>query len=326
MIWSLQILRFIAAALVVYMHASQYARLATGSHGTIPPNITAIGTVGVDIFFVLSGVVIAKTAPGLTPINFAWRRIRRIMPIYLVCSIPAFLIAFPHGITWRELLASLLLWPATDVMTQPLLPVAWTLCFEMLFYVAAAISLIDRRLMYALLTLYVAAFALRPYGAFFQFVGNPLVIEFLMGVVIAGAPRNRYGILAVPLGFLGLIAASFWATPPSVEPLDFLTGAQSDERLLAFGMPAALIVYGTMHIKARPSVWTDLGDASYSIYLVHLTVLTALLALWRHVEATNAVITFVGMVASLIVAWYVHDLVERPLLRALPKALDRRRA
>src|SRR6266550_3905557 len=90
MIWSLQILRFIAALMVVYVHASQTAFAVTGSIGIIPHDIAVMGHAGVDIFFVLSGVVIAKTAPGVSAAQFAWRRIRRILPIYfaalVVCS------------------------------------------------------------------------------------------------------------------------------------------------------------------------------------------------------------------------------------------------
>ena len=51
-------------------------------------------------------------------------------------------------------------------------------------------------------------------------------------------------------------------------------------RVALFGIPAALIVYGTMQIKARPSVWTYLGDASYTLDLVHTFALAPLLVLW----------------------------------------------
>jgi hypothetical protein len=53
--------------MVVYVHAAQTAFDATGSVGLVPYKIVGLGLTGVDIFFVISGVVIAKTAPGLTP-------------------------------------------------------------------------------------------------------------------------------------------------------------------------------------------------------------------------------------------------------------------
>lgn len=322
MIWSLQTLRFIAAMLVVYMHASNMAQLATGSHGLIPARITSLGSVGVDLFFILSGVVMARTAPKLSAGEFVWRRIRRIVPIYLFCSIPAYLVAAPYGITWRDLLASLLLWPATDVMTQPLLPVAWTLCYEMLFYMAVAIALIDRRLVYVLLACYAAAMALRPLGPVFQFVGNPLVIEFLFGVLIARIPLVWFGTALIPIAVAAIFMSAFVTDKPSFEPVDYLIGDRNWQRLIAFGIPSALIVYGTMHIKAKPSVWTYLGEASYSIYLVHITVVTGLGMLWQSISVPHPVIVIVGITASLLLAWRVHELIELPMLRALPPRLS----
>jgi hypothetical protein len=50
MIWSLQVLRFLAALMVVYVHAAQIAFVATTSSGFIPHNIAIMGRAGVDIF------------------------------------------------------------------------------------------------------------------------------------------------------------------------------------------------------------------------------------------------------------------------------------
>ncbi len=73
-------------------------------------------------------------------------------------------------------------------MTLPLVPVAWTLCYEALFYAAAAFVLADRRWLFPVLGLFVASMALRQHGAVFQFLGNPLIIEFLFGVALPMRP------------------------------------------------------------------------------------------------------------------------------------------
>jgi hypothetical protein len=49
MIWSLQILRFIAALMVVYTHAAQIALADTGSPGILPLDLVVMGRSGVDI-------------------------------------------------------------------------------------------------------------------------------------------------------------------------------------------------------------------------------------------------------------------------------------
>ena len=75
-------------------------------------------------------------------------------------------------------------------MTAPLLAVAWPLSFGMLFYGGTALVLLDRRWLYALPFAYAVAFLLRPWGPIFEFLGNPIMIEFLFGVLIAQLPRR----------------------------------------------------------------------------------------------------------------------------------------
>lgn len=317
LIWSLQSLRFVAALMVVYVHAAQTALAATGSTGLLPPQLAAIGLSGVDIFFVLSGVVIAKTARGLTWREFAWKRLRRIVPIYYIVCIPVLFMAVRVGFGWRDFMATFLLWPATDVITAPMLPVAWTLCFEALFYSAAAFVLADRRWAWLLMLIYTVALVLRPYGPLFQFLGNPIILEFLMGVGIAFLPGRKAGMWGIPVGVLALLATGLSGIAPTGETNSFLAGEGAFQRVLVLGVPAALIVYGTMQIRVGESVWTYLGDGSYTLYLVHSLVITALSVVWLRFRLPADVIILIGMGASVLLAWRIHERVERPLLRIL---------
>ncbi len=322
MIWSLQVLRFIAALMVVYVHSAQTALAVNGSIGTIPLDLAIMGRAGVDIFFVLSGVVIAKTAPGMTSAQFAWRRIRRIMPIYLVACVLILPIAIKViGFGWRDALSTFLLWPATDVMTKPLLPVAWTLSFEMLFYFSTALVLYNRRWLYVLGGLYCLAFALRPFSPVFQFLGNPLVVEFLFGVAISRLPMWRGAVFGIPLGFAALAASGFLHIAPNGESIDFLTGQGNIQRVFVYGLPSALIVYGFAQLSARESVWTYLGDASYSLYLFHPFSQMPLHALWLIYPIQSDLIVIIEMFASVLLAWRVHALIEMPILRAIPASI-----
>ena len=173
-IWSLQTLRFAAATMVVYFHAANAAFFATGSYGLLPPSFHAVGATGVDIFFVLSGVIITRTASRLSWREFAWRRFRRIAPMYFIMAAYAVLRATNDKFGWRDVLANALLWPATDQITWPALPPAWSLCFEVLFYAAVTAVLLNPRLIYVVVGMFGVATMLQKYGAIFQFVGSPV--------------------------------------------------------------------------------------------------------------------------------------------------------
>jgi exopolysaccharide production protein ExoZ len=307
--------------MVVYLHMGESAHGVTGSIGIIPHSLVVVGRAGVDIFFVLSGVVIAKTAPGMTPENFLWRRVRRILPIYYVATLLLIAIA-NHDMNWRVLLSTFLLWPATDVMVAPLLPVAWSLAFEMLFYLSATLVLLDRRWLWALGGCYVLAFSLRSFSPVFQFLGNPIIIEFLFGVVISQLPGRRWAIWGIPVGFAALIAAGPLGLWPQGLALEFLIGQDSLQRVFVYGLPSALIVYGVMQIKAGESVWSYLGDASYSIYLFHTFVVILMFAF---PPFRPELLVLVGMAVSVFFAWRIHELIEKPILRAIPTLKDRSR-
>ena len=319
MIWSLQSLRFVAALMVVYIHAAQVARAATGANGLLPPEFQIAGQSGVDIFFVISGVIIARTAKGLTWQEFGWKRFRRIIPIYFIVCIFATLISLRNGshVEWRELAATFLLWPATDIMTVPLLPVAWTLCFEALFYVAAALVIADRRWLAPILLTFGISVVLRGQGPIFQFLGNPLIFEFLLGVAVANAPATRQAIWFIPAGAIALIVAGFTGAAPMGNTMSYLLGEGGFQRVLVYGVPAALIVYGTMQIASRESAWTRQGDASYSLYLTHSLLMPTLLALWKLVPLPADLVILITAAASVLFGWRIHLAIEKPVTRWL---------
>ena len=321
MIWPLQILRLVAALMVVYIHAAQIARAATASNGLLPPEFQIAGLSGVDIFFVISGVILARTAKGQTWQEFGWKRFRRIIPIYFIVCIFVMLISLRNGsrVEWRELAATFLLWPATDVMTVPLLPVAWTLCFEALFYVAAALVIADRRWLGPILLTFGAAIALRTQGPVFQFLGNPLMFEFLLGIAVAYAPALRQAIWLIAVGVIALVAAGFMGTAPTGSTLNNLMGDGGFQRVLVYGVPAALVVYGTMQITAGESDWTRQGDASYSLYLTHPLLMPTLLAMWKLVPLQADLVILVTAAASVFFGWRIHLAIEKPVIAWLTR-------
>lgn len=74
-----------------------------------------------------------------------------------------------------------------------------------------------------------------------------------------------------------------------------------------------------MQIQTARSVWTYLGDASYALYLVHTFVVTPLQALWMKFPIPADAIIAIGLTASVLFAWRVHELIEKPILSRLAR-------
>jgi peptidoglycan/LPS O-acetylase OafA/YrhL len=139
--YGLDLMRFVAAWLVVFYHFGQFDWKYPSAHP--PPNevafpflhrMTAIGSVGVEIFFLISGFVIAGSAVGQTPSQFALRRAIRILPALWVCSTLSFIVRASTGEPISTLTVALL----KSVILSPRGPyidgVVWTLVVEAVFY------------------------------------------------------------------------------------------------------------------------------------------------------------------------------------------------
>jgi len=131
-VYGADMLRFAAAILVALFHLTWLNESTS---------MTAwYGWIGVEIFFVLSGFVIARSASNTTPARFVKSRILRLYPAAWVCTIISFLVVvfYVRGISglsfglFARLAASLMLSP-----TGPFIASAyWTLPIEIVFYAA----------------------------------------------------------------------------------------------------------------------------------------------------------------------------------------------
>jgi peptidoglycan/LPS O-acetylase OafA/YrhL len=329
---SLQILRFIAASLVVWTHA-----LSAGIHPLFPkkyPSSDQLGAFGVDIFFVLSGAIIYRSAfdsSHRTPLGFMHRRLMRIVPLYWVAT----LLLLPLGsfTDWPNspfsLLTTLTFWPAWGHLHIPILDVGWTLCFEILFYVSTALLLWRRNLFSALIMVYLICWFLREATGWtvFCFIGNPIMLEFLAGVAIMAIwPVERtpwwFAAILVCISILWIISL----IPPTdfSEPMRTVDGSYALWRVALWGTPAAFALVAALALDPylrspwlRPFVF--LGDASYSIYLIHLPVIETAARLLRHsgllVPPSAAMVLFV--IVGLGGGVLVYNFVELPLLGSL---------
>jgi exopolysaccharide production protein ExoZ len=318
---SIQALRGVAALLVVVFHA--------GLRVDFTQTTFRIGNSGVDIFFVISGFVMwtvtarRPTRPGV----FLRHRFIRLIPLYwlftLVTVAAWFIVpsAFPRmHPTLGHYLLSLAFIPHVSPdngMIMPVLGQGWTLNFELFFYLlfAAVLSLPQLRrfatIGLILLALPVIGFLVQTPAVPVTSLLSPLLVEFLGGIVIARLVIDGvrldpvWTLICVATGVVLLLCA---APPPDDD------GA----RLLQYGLPAFLIVGGTVAAEINGNVrigalprW--LGDASYSIYLSHTFVISALGKVWPHWTPDWAFLVAAAVCAALV-GCAVYLLIERPML------------
>lgn len=290
---SIQVLRAVAAMLVVLHHVVAFP----------------IGAAGVDIFFVVSGFIIASVGPGDSPGRFLAKRAARIYPLYWLCQSPYFL----HAAVTSQL-SSKLVWTSLTLVSlggvsRPVLGVGWTLIFEIFFYLAAAASIAIRDYK-PILAAFLLLFLLNNIepNAVFGFLGHPLMLEFLAGALIVRLPRSRRFALA-GVAVAAVIIALAWNHD---LPWGWVYEQSAHElyRFFYWGLPAMLIVYAAVafeHFFAgiRWTPFVVLGDASYALYLTFTLILS--LGLWWPLT----------LLVSLAVALGVHFWIERPLVAAV---------
>jgi exopolysaccharide production protein ExoZ len=296
---SVQVLRAIAACAVVVLHAVPDVHAPVGGAG--------YGAGGVDLFFVISGLIMANVSQGRTAGEFLRDRLWRIYPLWWVAVLP-WLFFLPRG--WPFVASSLTLWPIYgSEYYVPVLKVGWTLSFELLFYLGMTLAIATRAAVPLALYALLLVAALTTNSALAHFLGNPMALEFLMGVAVARLPRRTALGLLIPLG-LALLAM----TAPTTGDVESTFGPQfALSRALQWGIPAALILWGALSLEPLFehrlfNLPVAIGDASYSVYLFHPLVAYGLAFVWP-----------VRLLLAVAAGWAMHLLVERRIMAARRK-------
>jgi exopolysaccharide production protein ExoZ len=317
---SLQVLRFAAVTGVIALHAWQILGKTGPKHLGL---IGEFGPAGVDMFFVLSGFIITSVSRGKSAGDFLRRRLTRILPLYWFLTVAMMIIQLAVGtFDPHRMLASFLFVPTLG--NGPYILTGWTLCFEILFYLCFAFTLFRPKLMVPLvIALYLAAAAAREFygGALLQFVGSPLILEFLGGCLIAILPRSR-GLMWLSatcvIGWSIMIIAKGYEAG-AYQPV--YSGDAVWLRVFMWGTPAFLLVYFLVQVRLTGRAWKRLsyfGDASYSAYLVHDFILILLVMVSG--IAPPGVATLLAIIFCWWIAVVVHEGIEKPLLKIFRSA------
>ena len=313
---SLTGVRAVAALLVVATHAAYTTGKYTHGYAGL---LFSRMEMGVPIFFVLSGYLlfgpwvkaVAAGAPWPSVRRYAWHRVRRIMPAYVITVLVAYLIyhfreAGPNpGQGWYGLFRNLTL---TQIYTDAYmfsylhqgLTQMWSLAVEVAFYVALPImaylllvvvcrrrwrpvpllaGLVGLTLISPAWMVYVHTATHLPDGARLWLPGY--LAWFTGGMiltVLAAMGVRCYWFIAAPLAVVCYFIAS---TPVAGEPTTSPSGlAQAVVKTLFYMAIATLVVappalgdqgWYERFLASRPMVW--LGEISYEIFLVHLVLM-----------------------------------------------------
>lgn len=340
--------RAAAALLVTAYHVEGLCQKYFSGYGL--DNIARGGYAAVDYFFVLSGFIIAIThhadsgrAGALKP--FLFKRALRILPMYwlVIAVMTAAFLAMPQwggSVEWtpRALLADFLLMP---VGLPQILPPAWTLQRELIFYLLFGVLIAKPHFGRWLFALWQGGIAVNvlfdffPHATLSDIFFGPHNLGFAGGMLVArlcasgNAPKSvdRLALWAGAVMFILLMGLDWYLGRDTAGISDNFTYRGGT---LLYTGAAMLMIYGLVRAEQQgrirlPLWWSTLGGASYLMYLLHeplSSLLTKImLAHWfpLHVPAFAAFCVFLA--ATLGVSVFLHQRFEKPLLQALARRL-----
>ncbi|MFF2863698.1 acyltransferase family protein [Streptomyces rubiginosohelvolus] len=349
---SLTGLRFIAAALVFFFHASL---VFISMNPFADPGVadgfrwlfSKAGWMGVSFFFVLSGFVLTWSArPQDTLTGFWRRRLLKVFPNHIATWALAMLLFAGAAVPAEVWLPNLLLvhsWFPDPAVHLSLNAPAWSLCSELLFYAlfpflirpvlrirkqalwAWAAAMVAGMLAVQLVTDFLAPASPPAPGTdvsvwqfWFGYNFPPVrMFEFVLGMILARmvAADVLPRIRVLPAALLCVAGYAAALAVPFLYGLNLMTV-----------LPIALLIAAVARtdidgapttLRSRPMQW--LGEVSFGFYLAQQIVLsfvrTTLMDHRTYPTGTGIAILVVEFAGSLLLGWLLLTCVERPVMR-----------
>ena len=314
---------------------------ARGYFGVEAADWSTFGSRGVDVFFVISGFIMAFVTQRYQPDVSRWPQVRdflvkrviRVVPLYWIALAIAARYLIANGQIDADLLKDFAFIPRWlgDDRTQPfpyLIP-GWTINYEMFFYLTFGVCMMLGRFRYVVLfgfftTLLVAGLSHQSDNVYWGFYTQFILSEFLLGILlfhlVSNTTRSFHPLIylsALVGGTVGLVLAN-----------DVL------QNHYLFGIMSAILLWGALNLlQDRSNQFLLLvGYASYSIYIFHSVILEYGARLIRKTGLTEPepVTIFVVLASQLllvlVLSIFLHKMVEKPLVSMGQRLLLRKGA
>lgn len=338
---SIQALRGFAAMLVVLFHYR--FEFDSALHG-MADFLFRNGFIGVDLFFLISGFIVFYVSNDLnkgyvSSKEFLIKRFCRIIPLYYIITIS---VSGSSLESWMETIRSMLFIPSGKNEQGPFygyarLDVGWTLNYEIFFYILASFSILFKRFKWLILSLLILALTIAPsfyFGynhldpqigysfnnTYLKLMTNPLLIEFLFGVIIGWLYLKE----------IKIENKIFWTTLLFISIFVFLSTYFSNifngHGVMNFMLPSAFLLFSiTQYEKRFPIKWNKwiikLGTMSFSIYLIHTQVLSVINKIFLRIQAPEWLTALVSIFMTVYLANFTYKYIEVKLSQSIRKKL-----
>ncbi len=345
---SLQALRGLAVVGIVLFHMVFVEQKNPGGD-VLLPSFLQFNQIFVDLFFVISGFVMVLVSRGRFQRpqevkRFIFNRLARIYPLYWMYFFITLGVFFvmpqwvnsTHG--QPDILGAFFLLPSERVS---LVMVAWTLTFEVWFYLVFSVFLFFKEkclpytlLIWALLLIGVnSVFDIQSFSPLFKIAFHPYGLEFIVGglmsLLFVSDFKRRISTVSVCIFLFFVLLLGL----PLSYYARFFYG-DGLPRMMCVGGVFGLVVFILALLERRnvfkvAKIFRMIGDSSYSTYLSHVLVLGVFGKIWAAFGGVsgsyfdNLLFIVMMLLATLIYGWLAYVFLERPMMIISNRLCDR---
>ena len=327
---SVQIFRGIAAWLVVFHH---YIQMYGRDHSEgLPWFIGSKGGFGVDLFFVISGLIMYVTLSRKSYNAYAFfvHRAIRIVPAYWFYTIVLMILSFYFvdefsATKWniKSIIMSLFFFPhenPSGLGVFPFLTVGWTLNFEMFFYFCLSLGIcFFGKYKFIACSFFIVLFPFLETNQFpviwrySSILNDKIIYEFVAGVFIGYLYLKKLIFIqraSLPIGVVCMLLSVVFL---------FLADTRKVLSFPIWLVPAAGMILSGLFFEnylrtMKLKFLLLLGDISYSTYLIHMLVIGILKRYF--IPATLVEESFLLMLLAFII--FILSLISFHTIEKIP--------